>query len=169
MVVPSNDYAASFNEMSTNIKIVTQYVNNVPPAQNMHLAIAANVLSNQSYAVLKNLAAALNPNGFILLEETAAQLDLEVALTKTDLSLAGKQTDLLGKNYVLLKKRTKKGEPIVIQITEKNISWLEDVKVALKKSKSQEVLLVSQGEEMAGKKKAMFMLRKQHDKVLVLL
>jgi len=51
------------------------------------------------------------------------------------------------------KKREKRKEPIVIQITEKNLSWLESIKAALKKSDSEdeEVLLVSQGEETLGK------------------
>lgn len=139
--------------MNVNAHIVTQDVNKAPLAQDAHLIVATDILSNQSYTILKNLMAALKPDCFILLEETAAQLDLKTALKETDLTLAGKQTDSTGKTYLLLKKRPKRKEPIVIQITEKNLSWLEDVKAALKKSESedQEVLLVSQGEETLGK------------------
>lgn len=139
--------------MNVNADIITQDVNKGLSVQDVHLIIAADVLSNQSYTVLKSLVDALKPDCFILLEETAAQLDLKTALKETDLILAGKQTDPVGKTYLLLKKRQKKKEPTIIQITEKNLSWLEDVKAALKKSDSedQEVLLVSQGEETLGK------------------
>ncbi|XP_011863329.1 PREDICTED: fatty acid synthase-like [Vollenhovia emeryi] len=56
------------------------------------------------------------------------------------------------KTYLLLKKRQKRKEPMVIQITEKNLSWLENIKAALKKCDSvdEEILLVSQGEETLG-------------------
>lgn len=136
-----------------NADIVIQDVNKAPPAQDAHLVIAADILSNQSYTILKNLIAALKPGCFILLEETAAQLDLKTALKEMDLTLAGKQIDPVGKTYLLLKKRQKRGESVVIQITEKNLSWLESVKAALRRSDSegQEVLLVSQGEETLGK------------------
>ncbi|KAL6267202.1 hypothetical protein P5V15_000279 [Pogonomyrmex californicus] len=152
VAVSSDNYTASLNQMNINANVITINVIDTPPAQDAHLIIAADVLSNRSYAILKNLTAALKPNYYILLEETSMQLDLKNALKETDLVLAGKQIDSVGKTYLLLKKQEKRGEPIVIQITEKNLSWLEDVKAALKKSnsKGQEVLFVSQGEETLG-------------------
>ncbi|XP_028050812.1 fatty acid synthase [Monomorium pharaonis] len=152
IAISADNYTASLNQMNISADIVTRDVKNEPPAKNVHLVIAADVLSNQSYIVLKNLVAALKPGCFILLEETATQLDLKAALKETDLTLVGKQTDPVGKTYLLLKKQEKRKEPTIIQITEKNLSWLEDVKAALKKSdsESQEVLLVSQGEETLG-------------------
>ncbi|KAL6440730.1 hypothetical protein ACFW04_003291 [Cataglyphis niger] len=148
-VSPSN-YTTVCSQM--NVDVVERDVNDSPPAQEVHLVIAANVLSNQSYGVLKNLAAALKLNGFILLEETAAQVNFKTALKQTDLVLIAKQTDSIGNTYLLLKKIEKKEEPTVIQITEKTFSWLEGVKAALKKSESegQQVLLVSQGEPLLG-------------------
>lgn len=138
--------------------IVERDVKSTPPGQDVHLVVATNVLPDQSYTILKNLVAALKPNGFVLLEESTtqlAQVDLKSALEEADLVLAGTQADTSsGKTYVLLKKRLpKKGEPIVLPITEKNLSWVENVKAALKKSdeEKQEVLLVSQGEELFGK------------------
>lgn len=149
-VSPSN-YATVCSQI--NVDVVAQDVNDAPPGQDLHFVIAADVLSNQSYGVFKNLAAALKPNGFLLLEETAAQLNLKIALKQTDLTLITKQTDSTGKTYLLLRKLEKKEEPTVIQITEKTFSWLEGVKAALKKSESngQQVLLVSQGEPLLGK------------------
>ena len=153
IAVSADNYIESLSQMNVNANVVTQDVKSAPPAQDAHLVIAADVLSNQSDIILKNLTAALKPGGFILLEETTVQLDLKIALKETDLTLAGKQTDPVGKTYLLLKKREEKREPMVIQVTEKNLSWLEGVKTALKKSDSegQEVLLVSQDEETLGK------------------
>ncbi|XP_071632956.1 fatty acid synthase [Temnothorax longispinosus] len=154
VAVSADTYTASLSQMNVNADIVTQDVTKAPPAQDVHFVIAADVLSTQSYAVLKNLVAALKPGCFVLLEETAAQLNLKTALKETDLTLAGKQIDPTGKTYLLLKKRQKSSrEPTVIQITEKSLSWLEDVKAALKESDGeddQEVLLVSQGEGTLG-------------------
>lgn len=137
-----------------NVDVVARDVNSEPPGQDMHLVIATDVLSNQSYGILKNLAAALKPSGFILLEETATQFNLKVALKQANLILLAKHVDSMGKTYLLLKELEKKEEPIVIQIAEKSFSWLESVKAALKKSKSegQQVLLVSQGEPLLGKR-----------------
>lgn len=141
--------------MKVNVDLVKLDVKNTPPTKNVHLAVATNILSNQSFTALKNLAAALKPDGFILLEETGTQpRNLKAALKETNLVLAGTQINSSGNTYVLLKKRPeKKGEPIIVQITEKNFSWLESVKAALTKSHEnhQEVLLVSQGEELIGK------------------
>ncbi|KMQ84683.1 fatty acid synthase, partial [Lasius niger] len=148
----ASDYTTNFNQMKANVNVVTWDANNIYPAQNMHLIIAAEVLSDQSCTILRNLTTALKSNGFILLEETAPQLELKTALRETDLMLVGKQIDSSGKSYLLLKKRRKRIEPIVIQITGKDFSWLENAKAVLKKfdRESQEVLFVSQGEESLG-------------------
>lgn len=144
---PSN-YATVCSQMDIEI----MDTNDVSSIQDMNLIIAADVISNKSYGVLKNLAAALKPNGFVLLEETAAQLNLKLALKQTDLILVAKQIDPVGKTYLLLKKLEKSKEPTIIQIVEKNFSWLEGLKAALKKadSEDQQVLLVSQGEPLLG-------------------
>ncbi|XP_039303879.1 fatty acid synthase [Solenopsis invicta] len=147
-----NNYIQSLSQINVNANVVTRDVKNVLPAQDVHFVIAADVLSNKSHIILKNLVAALKPGCFILLEENAVHLDLKTALEETDLTLAGKQTDPVGKTYLLLKKREKKKEPVIIQITDKNLSWLEGVKIVLKKSdsKNQEVLFVSQDEKTLG-------------------
>ncbi|XP_029173773.1 fatty acid synthase-like isoform X1 [Nylanderia fulva] len=145
-----DDYATIFNEI--NVNLVKWDANDAFLGPNMHLVVAAEVLSSQSYTVLKNLASALNSSCFILLKETATQLDLNTALKKANLILVSKQIDTSGKSYILLKKRKEKRESIVIQITEKNFSWLENAKAVLKKydSNNQEILFVSQGEELFG-------------------
>ncbi|EZA48517.1 Fatty acid synthase [Ooceraea biroi] len=147
----SDNYTESFNQMNVDLNFVIRNVNNAPPANDVHLVIAADVLTNQSDNILKNLATALKPDCFVLLEESAAQLDLKILL-KTDLVLIAKQISSAGKTYLLLKKQQNKRKQIVINITEKNLSWLDSVKAALKKSKDNdhEVLLVSQGNEVSG-------------------
>ncbi|XP_011142771.1 fatty acid synthase [Harpegnathos saltator] len=153
-VVSPDNHAASLSKMK--LQVVVRDVKNVPPAQDVNLVVAANVLSDQSCNVLKNLTAALKPDGFVLLEETEtqlAQVDLRAMLKKADLVLVSKQINSAENIYLLLKKRSqKKGEPIVVYITEKNLSWLKELKAALQKSndEQQQVLLVSQGEELLG-------------------
>ncbi|XP_011870702.1 PREDICTED: fatty acid synthase-like [Vollenhovia emeryi] len=119
IALSADNYMASLNKMDVNADVITQDVNKTPLTHEAHLVIAADILSNQSYTVLKNLVAALKPGCFILLEETAAQLDMKTALKNTDLTLVGRQTDPVGKTYLLLKKQQKRREAIVIQITEK--------------------------------------------------
>ncbi|EFN60216.1 Fatty acid synthase [Camponotus floridanus] len=118
---------------------------------NMHLIIAAEVLSGRSCFVLKNLAATLSSNCFILLEETGI-FDLKIALKEAHLMLIGKQIDSSGKSYFLLRKRKVRKEPILIEITENDFSWLANAKAALSKfdSENQDVLFVSQSEELLG-------------------
>ncbi|XP_039309277.1 fatty acid synthase-like [Solenopsis invicta] len=158
IAAPVHNYIQSLNQMKVNANVVMRDVKEVPPALDVHFVIAADVLSNKSYVILKNLVAALKPGCFILLEESTVHLDLKTVLEENDLSLAGKQTDPIGKTFLLLKKREEKKQPVVIQITDKNLSWLEDVETALKKSDSenQEVFFISQNEETLGNANARF-------------
>ncbi|KAI4493375.1 hypothetical protein M0802_009435 [Mischocyttarus mexicanus] len=142
-----DNYAASLDQL--DIKIETVDINNALAGQDLHLVIGADVLSNKSLTVLENLSNSLKNGGFIILEETG-KFDAKL-LKDTGLTVVSTQVNA-GKIYVLLKKLEQKGEPIIIQINEKNFSWLEKVKAALHKSETegQEVLLVSQGEELLG-------------------
>lgn len=150
-VAVSSAKMENFNQMNVNINIVTW--DDAFLSQNVHLIIAADVLSDKSCTILRNLAAALKPGCFICLEETATRLDLKTALKEANLMLVGKQIDFSGKSYLLLKKQRKRRDPIVMQITEKDYSWLDNAKAALRKldSEDQEMLYVSQGEESLGK------------------
>lgn len=131
------------------LKPVIKDVQTGPIGQDLHLVIAADVLTNNLIAVLKNIADSVKENGYIVLEETG-HIN-KSALKKAGLIYVAKQV-IPGKSYILLKKEEKASQSIVIQITEKNYSWLEGVKAALKKAEleDQKVLLVSQGEETLG-------------------
>lgn len=135
-----------------NVKIVSggKDASKTTIGQDLHIVIGADVLSNGNKTALTNLEASIKHGGFIILEETGnIQKSL---LHKTELVIVGMQI-CTGKTYVLIKKIQEKIEPIIIQISEKNFSWLEGVKSALKKSAEDEnikILLVSQGEELLG-------------------
>ena len=132
-----------------DLKVVAKNPLTGPIGHDLHLILAADILSNNLTAVLKNIADSLKSNGYALLEETGHVN--KVALKKAGLLFVAKQV-VPEKSYILLKKEENAMEPIIIQITEKNFSWLEGVKAALKKAESdgQKVLLVSQGEETLG-------------------
>lgn len=125
--------------------------NNISIANNVHVIIAANILTNQSYDLLQHLVNAIKPGCFILLEETTTLFDLSIALN-TDMILIAQETNSIGKTYLLLKKQGIKKERITIRVTEKTFLWLDDLKAALRKSDSNgnEVLVVCEGEESFG-------------------
>ncbi|KAK0084976.1 hypothetical protein PV325_006291 [Microctonus aethiopoides] len=132
-----------------NIKTITKDMATSPIGQDLHLAIAADVLTNGNAMHLSNLAASVKSGGFVILEETG--MPQKSYLNKSKFVLTSSYS-IPGKTYLLLKREEETSEPIIIQITEKNFSWLEGVKAALKKSENenQKILLVSQGEELLG-------------------
>lgn len=132
-----------------NISATLRENESAPIGQDLSFVIANNVLSNKSLGLLRNIEKSLQPDGFLLLEESG-RADFSL-LMSSNLVLVAKQI-VPGASYILLKKRQMRGEPIVIQLTENNFSWVEGVKAAMKKaaSEQQEVLFVSQGEETLG-------------------
>ncbi|KOC60060.1 Fatty acid synthase [Habropoda laboriosa] len=147
VVAPSKDGYSNLEAMS--VKIVVRNENTGPVGQDVHLVMAGNLLSSNSLQALKNLSDSVRDGGFVLLEETNhADPNL---VKNTDLVYVARQV-APGKSYILLKKKVQSTGPIIIQITEKNFKWLEGVKAALKKAvtENQELLFVSQGEELLG-------------------
>ncbi|XP_043288036.1 fatty acid synthase [Venturia canescens] len=147
----TDNYTALAEQLKMNT--VARDVRKAPVGQDLQLVVAADVLSNGESGILKNLASSLKLGGYALLEETGGANNIETKsiVNGTGLLTVAKQT-APGKSYILLKKEENNAEPIIIQITEKNFSWLEGVKAALKKSETEneKVLLVSQGEELLG-------------------
>lgn len=148
LIAPSRDQYASLE--SLDVKIVSRDENNGPVGQDLNLVIAANVLSHKAMKVLKNLSDSLKSGGFMLLEETN-QNDASLVNDPTLVYVACQS--LLGKTYLLFKKKEEKEETIVVQITDKNFAWLDGAKAALKKAavSKQDVIFVGQGEELLGK------------------
>lgn len=138
-----------YTSLKQNIKIVKHNAEKEPVGQDLHIAVASNVLTDNSLNILKNLKDSVINGGFILLEETA-QTDFNVA--DPDLVCVARQV-IPGKSYILLKKKEIRPDPVVIQLTEKNFSWVEGVKATLKNlvAQNQRPLFVCQGEELFGK------------------
>lgn len=133
----------------TGVKIVSRNENTGPVGQDLNLVVASNVLSNKQLNVLKNLSDSLKAGGFVLLEETnVAKVNLPQEL---NLTYVGKQS-VLGKTYLLFKKKQENSQSVVVHITEKNFSWLDSAKDALRKSQVEnaDVIFVGQGEELLG-------------------
>ena len=147
LITSSRDQYTSLE--SLDVKIVSRDENNGPVGQDLNLVVAANVLSHKALNVLKNLSNSLKPGGFLLLEETNQS---DASLVKDPSLIYVASQSLLGKTYLLLKKKEEIKETIVIQMTEKNYGWLDNAKAALKKAavSKQDVIFVGQGEELLG-------------------
>ncbi|XP_076656220.1 fatty acid synthase-like [Halictus rubicundus] len=140
---------ASLN--AQNVKVVQKDLNKTPVGQDLHFVVATNVLSkNTAEAVLNNLSDSLRSGGYALLEESGLN-NLDSSKKTANLIIVGNQV-ANGKFYVLLKKPEKLAEPMIVQITEKNFQWVENLKAALKKAATeiQEILVVNQGDELLG-------------------
>lgn len=132
-----------------NVKVIQKDVNSTTVGQDLHFVVATNVLSKNAEAALNNLSNSLKPGGYILLEESGL-INLN-GLKSAQLLIVAKQV-AHGKSYVLLKKLEQLPEPMIVQITEKNFQWVENLKAALKKAvtEQQQILVVNQGDELLG-------------------
>lgn len=140
------------------VKVVVRDEEVAPVGQELHLVVAGNLLSTNATNSLQNLMNSLKVGGFLLLEETTQSQSVPIS----ELVFVAKQV-VVGRTYLLYKKREETSSPSILQITEKNFKWLEGVKAALKKAatENQELLLVSQGEELLGMTGFMNCLRRE--------
>ncbi|KAL3275414.1 hypothetical protein HHI36_020177 [Cryptolaemus montrouzieri] len=124
---------------------------NSPIDQNVHLVVCADLLAHNNFKVLENAAASLKEGGFVLLEEPKTQFNL-TKLASIGLQVISTQISDT-KCYYLLRKITQMpSDAIVLKITEKNFSWVEPLKDAMKKSETEgtRIYVYVQGEELAG-------------------
>lgn len=123
-----------------------------PVDQNAHLVVAVDVLAQNNSNLLNNAVASLKAGGFIIVEEPRGPIDNNV-VTKAGLVTVSTQVTTT-KTYALLRRPVPvPSDPIIIEITEKNFTWVEPLKEALKKSEgdsSVKIYLVTQGEELTG-------------------
>nr|XP_012222741.1 PREDICTED: fatty acid synthase-like [Linepithema humile] len=139
-----NDHM-KYSEQDLKCKIVATDASKVPPAENAHLVIAADVLSNHSDIVLRNLINALSPEGFILLEETAEQEKSLDISSYTNVVLVAKYIDAK-RTYILLKQKEKNKNKVKnIFITNDVKDWLKDLKAY---KEYQNVLLICYNKKM---------------------
>ncbi|KAJ9575473.1 hypothetical protein L9F63_007678, partial [Diploptera punctata] len=151
-VIASNTepYSQAANLESLGLKYTNRDPLTGPVDQNCHLVVGADVLAlGADPQLISNMADSLKPGGFILLEEGPSVTDAVVK--KSGLELAARQL-ADGKVYLLLRKPAELPAPVVIQVTEKNFTWVESLKSALKQSETEgkKVLVVCQGEGKCG-------------------
>ncbi|KAL0271260.1 UNVERIFIED_CONTAM: hypothetical protein PYX00_008407 [Menopon gallinae] len=131
------------------IKSIVKNVAVTPLEQNYHLVIGKGLASNE--ALLANLAAGLKEGGFIMSEEKAFEDDDR--FERLGLCTASVQQ---GEEcaFVLLRKvpSTIDAKAKIIQITDKNYEYVEEVKNAMAESEkyNKKFILVCQGEETMG-------------------
>uniref|UniRef100_A0A8D8PNC5 Fatty acid synthase n=1 Tax=Cacopsylla melanoneura TaxID=428564 RepID=A0A8D8PNC5_9HEMI len=146
--------AENFNGLveSIGIKTTNKDINAGPVGADLHLVVGSDILSNE--AKLKNAIESVKPGGFIISEESVP----------ADESLVSKQSGVAVVSKLLTERRTfvlvrkladqppTPAAPVIVNVTEKNFKWVEDLKSIMKKAETepQKFYLVCQGEELTG-------------------
>lgn len=132
------------------IEVVSQTQEKDTIGENLHLIMAANVLSNNDLSLLNVLAASIQPSGFIILEETKDFSKSNFNANKDLLLICKQVAD--GKSYILLKKKQQLSRPNIIRMEPNNMSWLGKLKSTLKDSKKigKPTVFVSQNDKFQG-------------------
>lgn len=150
-VVSPGPVDASLLEPS-GIKTVIRDVSSNPVDQNVHLVVIVDAFTHERSDIIQNSVAALKAGGFILVEEPKGPLDSESISAAGLVTISTAVTST--KTYALLRKPADvPSNATVINITEKNFSWVEPLKDALRESEndaSRKIYLVTQGEELTG-------------------
>ena len=143
-----NNYTSIIEKF--DVKTVDVDIKSTSIGHDLQLILTADILNNKITEMLKNLEDSLKPGGFILSEETT-HFNSNV-LKESGLVLVGKQASVPEKLYILLKKKEERLDPIIVQVTEKNFSWVERLKAELKRSEAEgkNIIVFSQGEELFG-------------------
>lgn len=138
-----------------SIKIVAKDVSKVAPDQNCHLIISTDVITRQGSEVLKNLCDGLISGGLILTEEIQGCLDSKAnkdLLESFNLEVVSQQMSP-NNVYILLRKSIEIPQaPYIINISENNFSWVDEIKRALKfcETHHNTIYLVCEGEPNTG-------------------
>lgn len=137
---------------SSGIKTAVKDVSSNPIDQNIHLAVIVDAFTYERSDIIQNAAAALKSGGFILSEEPKGPVDNESITAAGLITISTIVTST--KTYALLRKPAEASSKVtILNITEKNFSWVEPLKEALKESEndsSRKIYLVTQGEELTG-------------------
>lgn len=142
---PIDTSSLEANEIKHAVKDVTS----VQVAQEAHLVVLSDALMYNRKNIIDNAVASVKAGGFVLLEELKGSADVSKL---SHLEIVSKQiTDM--KVYILLRKPIQvPTDATVIQITEKNFSWVEPLKDTMKQAETdgRKIYLVTQGEELTG-------------------
>ncbi|XP_054742931.1 fatty acid synthase [Anastrepha obliqua] len=138
------------------VRVISKNIAKEPVEQNCHFIFGTDVLSRPDTAVLENSISSIKENGFLIFDESVSlyQKSGSGVLSKygfvvvQELYKGDSRTLIVARRAVAISKR--KSE--IINVTEKNFDWLEDLKLALAKAAEEEkyIYIVSQGEELFG-------------------
>lgn len=155
---PADAYAQIIG-VDSGIRIVNKDSTAGPIEQNCHLVIGYDIFSrNDGKKILTNLKDSIKEDGFILLEENFSTFENEkqgtILFKELGLNLISNQK-CDKRVFVLLRpviKMMNERKSKIIEVTEKNFNWLEQLKEALAKAEetNEFFYLVSQGEELFG-------------------
>ncbi|XP_055691136.1 fatty acid synthase-like [Lutzomyia longipalpis] len=144
-------------EQMTNdaeIRLVVKDISDGAVESGCHLYIAKDICEHlKAELLLRNLKESIKEDGFILLEEPIKEISDTTLFDKLGLVLVSSQVSS-NRKYLLLR-------PVfdisskniqVVNLTEKNFNWLEDLKLALRTAEAENklVYIVCQGEELFG-------------------
>lgn len=131
------------------VKTLYHNFQNSSKEYNWNIIFAPHLITSCNNTVLQNIINSADDGGFIITEEG---LNIGVDIFEdTDLMCCGKQV-VGSSSFLLLKRKDVLRVPLIVQITEKNLDWLNELKEALKVSNNsgQPVLLYNQGEDCLG-------------------
>nr|QLI61974.1 fatty acid synthetase 2 [Streltzoviella insularis] len=137
--------AAQYNAAVQNlgVKVTQKDARNATPESECHLVLAADVVSRHGAIALVNLAAALAPTGFVLLEEPHKALDDRSAqemIERAGLTVVSRQVAATGE-YVLLKRQPAvPAAHVIIEVVDDNAyKWVEPLRDALKRAETEDI------------------------------
>ncbi|XP_060535886.1 fatty acid synthase [Cylas formicarius] len=151
-VVTSIAIDASNNQLeAAGVKNVVKDVKASAIDTNAHLVVLSDAIAYNQLSLVENAKTSLKEGGFVLLEEAKGALDVK-RLSALDLEVVSTQTTGT-KSYILLRQSVEvSATAAVIQITEKNFSWVEPLKELMEKSEQDgsKIYVFVQNEPLAG-------------------
>lgn len=142
----------------SGVRVVAKDAAAGPIEQGCHMVVSYDILGrSDSQAVLSNLRESIRDDGFLFLEESRTNFDAtkKGKALFDSLKLTTVTYQYYDKKVFVLLRPTNNYEQrksTVIQVTEKNFTWVETLKAALAKAEETNtfVYLVCQGEELFG-------------------
>ncbi|KAL1517282.1 hypothetical protein ABEB36_001067 [Hypothenemus hampei] len=133
------------------VKNTVKDVRASPIDSNVHLVIINDALAYSQLALIENARNSIKEGGFVLLEEARGPVHEEI-FSELGLTVVSIQTSTT-KTYVLLRVPVEiSNDSIVIQVTEKNFSWVEPLKEAMANAEGSniKIYVYVQGEPETG-------------------
>ncbi|XP_030383066.1 fatty acid synthase [Scaptodrosophila lebanonensis] len=157
-VVTSNNNEETISGVlgDSGVRVISKDVLKEPVEQNCHFIFGIDVLARPDTKILENSIASIRDSGFLIFEENLSTYNKTGRTLLQKFGFVGVQEQTLGGTRVLvLARRTinlKTRKSVVVQVTEQNFNWVDDLKAALLTATTEEqyVYIVCQGEELFG-------------------